>query len=112
MLALVISSLEDDKAINISSINLAGKTSIADFMVVASGTSQRHVGSIADHVGRRLKEQGHGQVAVEGARQCDWILIDAGDVIVHVFRPEVREFYRLEKMWAADLATGEGRATG
>lgn len=97
---------------DIATIDLAGKTTIADFMVVASGTSHRHVGAIADHVGRRLKEQGYRRVAVEGARQCDWVLIDAGDVIVHVFRPEVRVFYGLEKMWSADLATGEGRAAG
>ena len=80
-------------------------------MVVASGTSNRHVGAIADHLGQRLKNAGLGRVSVEGARQCDWVLIDAGDVIVHIFRPEVRAFYNLEKMWSADLA-GDERAAG
>lgn len=104
MLGLVERSLGEDKALNVATIDLAGKTTIADYMVVASGTSNRHVGAIADHLGQRLKDAGHGRVAVEGARQCDWVLVDAGDVIVHIFRPEVRSFYSLEKMWSADLA--------
>ena len=73
-------------------------------MVVASGRSHRHVGAIADHLLRDLKEGGFGNARVEGLPQCDWVLIDAGDVIVHVFRPEVRSFYNLEKMWSADLS--------
>lgn len=103
MLALVMKSLDDDKAEDIISIDLAGKTPIADYMVVASGRSSRHVASVADHLLRRLKEEGYGLAQVEGMQQGDWVLIDAGDVVVHVFRPEVREFYRLEKMWAADI---------
>jgi ribosome-associated protein len=103
MLALVMKSLDDDKAEDIVSIDLAGKTPIADYMVVASGRSARHVGAVADHLTRRLKEEGYGLAQVEGMTQGDWVLIDAGDVVIHVFRPEVRQFYRLEKMWAADI---------
>lgn len=103
MLTLITSSLDDDKAEDVVAINLAGKTPMADYMVVASGRSTRHVSSIADHVMRRLKEEGFGLARVEGMTQGDWVLIDAGDIVVHVFRPEVREFYRLEKMWAADI---------
>lgn len=103
MLALVLESLEEDKAEDVVSIDLTGKTPIADHMVVASGRSQRHVGAVADHLVRRLKEAGFGTSQVEGMKQGDWVLIDGGDVVIHVFRPEVREFYRLEKMWSADI---------
>ncbi|HEY4342978.1 MAG TPA: ribosome silencing factor [Parvibaculum sp.] len=103
MLALVMKSLDDDKAEDIISIDLAGKTPIADYMVVASGRSARHVGAVADHLTRRLKEEGYGLAQVEGMQQGDWVLIDAGDIVIHVFRPEVRQFYRLEKMWEADI---------
>jgi ribosome-associated protein len=82
-------------------IDLSGKSSIADYMVVTSGRSQRHVSAVAEHVVKDLKEAGARHVRVEGMRQGDWVLIDAGDVIVHVFRPDVRAFYNLEKMWAA-----------
>jgi ribosome-associated protein len=81
---------------------LKGKTSIGDHMVVASGRSQRHVGAMADQLVGKLKDAGYGRVRVEGLPHADWVLIDAGDVIVHIFRPEVREFYNLEKMWSAD----------
>jgi ribosome-associated protein len=89
------------KAEDSLTIELIGKSSIADFMVVASGRSQRHVASIADHVVKDIEKAGVPRVRVEGLRQGDWVLIDAGDVIVHVFRPEVRAHYNLEKMWAA-----------
>ncbi|MBV8791085.1 MAG: ribosome silencing factor [Pseudolabrys sp.] len=89
------------KAEDIVTIDLSGKTSIGDYMVVASGTSQRHVSSCADRAVKNLEDAGLRGIRVEGARQADWVLIDAGDVIVHVFRPEVRTFYNLEKMWAA-----------
>lgn len=89
------------KAEDSTTLDLAGKTSIADYMVVTSGRSQRHVASVADNVVKGLHEAGITGVRVEGVRQADWVLIDAGDVIVHVFRPEVREFYNLEKMWSA-----------
>jgi len=103
MLKTVIKSLEDDKAENIVAIDLSNKTPMADYMVVASGRSGRHVGAVSDHLMRRLKEEGFGLARVEGMTQGDWVLIDAGDIVIHVFRPEVREFYRLEKMWAADI---------
>ena len=98
----IVRWLDDAKAEAIVTIDLAGKSSIGDFMVVATGRSDRHVGAIAEQIGRKLKDQGLGRVRIEGRPQCDWVLIDAGDIIVHVFRPEVREFYNLEKMWSAD----------
>ena len=98
MLALVKARLEDDKSEDIVSIDLRGKTSIADFMVIASGRSQRHVGAIAEHLIEGLKERGVKNVRVEGMPACDWVMIDANDVIVHVFQPEVRSFYNIEKM--------------
>ena len=88
------------KAEDTLSIDLRGKTTIADTMVVTSGRSHRHVGSVADRVVENLGDAGVKNVRVEGMPHCDWVLIDAGDVIVHVFRPEVRAFYNLEKMWA------------
>jgi ribosome-associated protein len=103
-LRIVLTCLEDMKAEDNVSINISGKSSIGDFMVVTTGRSQRHVGSIADRVVKDIEAAGVSGVRVEGARQGDWVLIDAGDVIVHVFRPEVREFYNLEKMWSAGKA--------
>jgi len=99
VLELVMESLDDSKAEDIVSINIQGKSAMADYMVIASGRSHRHVGAVADHLLRALKEAGHGTAKVEGLSAADWVLIDAGDVIVHVFRPEVRDFYALEKMW-------------
>jgi len=99
-LALILRDLDDNKAEDTTSIDLRGKTTIADHMVVASGRSQRHVGAIAEHLVTALKKHGLRNIRVEGVPHCDWVLIDAGDVIVHVFRPEAREFYNLEKMWA------------
>jgi ribosome-associated protein len=95
------------KAEDTVEIDLAGKTSIADFMIVSSGRSHRHVGAIAEKVIEALKAAGHGNVRVEGLPACDWVLIDGGDVLVHVFRPEVRSFYNLEKMWGADRPQAE-----
>jgi ribosome-associated protein len=97
--AVVEASLDDDKAEDVVVIDLAGKTTIADFMVVATGRSQRHVGAMADHLIEKLKAEGLISVPAEGMRQGDWVLLDAGDVVVHLFRPEVRAFYNLEKMW-------------
>jgi len=102
LLNVVLDTLEDAKAEGVACIEIKGKTSIGDQMVVASGRSQRHVGAVADHLIRKLKDEGFGRARVEGLPHCDWVLIDAGDVIVHIFRPEVREFYNLEKMWSAD----------
>ncbi|MGQ3356895.1 MAG: ribosome silencing factor [Phreatobacter sp.] len=101
VLQLVLDTLEENKAEEIQAIDLKGKTSIADAMVVASGRSHRHVGALADYLMKALKEKGVGQLRVEGLPACDWVLVDAGDVIIHVFRPEVRTFYNLEKMWSA-----------
>ncbi len=99
LLERVLSSLEDDKAEDIARIDLRGKSSVADWMVVASGRSSRQVAAISEKLVERLK-QDHGiGCKVEGKDVGDWVLIDAGDVIVHVFRPEVRDFYQLEKMW-------------
>jgi len=96
---LVIDSLENAKAVDAAVISLAGKSSIADYMIIASGTSSRHVSAVADQLGRRLRENAVKGVTMEGELQGDWVLIDAGDIIIHLFRPEVREFYGLEKMW-------------
>jgi ribosome-associated protein len=101
-LPLVLGVLDDSKAEETVVIDLAGKTTLADTMIVTSGRSNRHVGSIADHLVEMLKEHGRKDLRVEGMPHCDWVLIDAGDVIVHVFRPEVRHFYNLEKMWGGD----------
>ena len=100
MLKRIRNSLEDDKAEEIVTIDLAGRSSLCDAVVIASGRSSRHVMSIAEHLARRLKEEGYGTRPVNGAAQGDWALVDAGDVIVHVFRPEVRDYYDLEGMWS------------
>ena len=97
----VLASLEDSKAENIVSIDIQGKSTLGDYMVVASGRSHRHVSAVADHLIKALKDAGLGNARVEGLASADWVLIDSGDVIVHVFRPEVRDFYNLEKMWQA-----------
>jgi ribosome-associated protein len=99
---LILNRLDDDKAQDVVVIDLKNKSSVADCMIVASGRSQRHVGALADHILRALKDAGLGKVKVEGVPHCDWVLIDAGDVIVHVFRPEVRAFYNLEKIWSVE----------
>ena len=101
-LETVLASLEDSKAENSISIDIAGKSALGDYMVVTSGRSHRHVGAIADHLSKDLKQAGLGPVRVEGLPHCDWVLIDIGDVIIHIFRPEVRDFYNLEKMWSAE----------
>jgi ribosome-associated protein len=100
--AIALDCLDDMKAEETVEIDLTGKTSIADTMIITSGRSQRHVGAIADRVLHALKDKGFGSARVEGLPACDWVLIDAGDVLVHIFRPEVRGFYNLEKMWGAD----------
>lgn len=101
-LQTVLNSLEDAKAEDIVTIDIQNKSALGDYMVVTCGRSNRHVGAIADRLVRDLKDAGFGPLRVAGLPHCDWVLIDAGDVIVHVFRPEVREFYNLEKMWAAE----------
>jgi ribosome-associated protein len=97
---LVLQSLDDDQAQEVVSIPLEGKSSVADYMVIASGRSTRQVASMAQKLAERVKHGGFGHVRIEGLPAADWVLIDAGDVVVHLFRPEVRTFYNLERMWA------------
>ena len=100
---LIEAMLQDAKAEDVTVLDLTGKTSIADHMIIANGRSARHITAIADHIIGRLKELGVDKVSVEGRQQADWILLDVGDVILHLFRPEIRAFYNLEKMWAVPL---------
>ena len=99
---LILDRLDDEKAQDIVFIDLKDKSSVADGMIVATGRSHRHVGAMADHLLRALKDAGCGRARVEGLPHCDWVLIDAGDVVVHLFRPEVRSFYNIEKIWSVD----------
>ena len=103
LLDIATASLDNDKALDVVVINLIGKTSIADYMVVASGTSQRHVATMAVHLREKMKTLGNKEIPIEGSNQNDWVLVDGGDVIVHLFRPEIREFYELEKMWSTEM---------
>ncbi len=107
LLKLVEQSLGDDKAEEVVVIDIEGKSSIADYLVVASGNSPRHVGAIAEHLREKMKKLGIQGVSVEGQAQGDWVLLDGGDIVVHLFRPEVRAFYNLEKIWGI---TTEGQA--
>ncbi len=100
VLELVLRSLDDDQAQEIVTIPLEGKSSVADYMVIASGRSTRQVASMAQKLAERIKQGGFGLVRIEGLPAADWVLIDAGDIVVHLFRPEVRSFYNLERMWA------------
>lgn len=104
---LVLASLEDSKAEDTVSIDIAGKSALGDYMVVTSGRSSRHVTAICEHLISDLKDEGFGTARVEGLDAGDWVLIDTGDIIVHVFRPEIREFYNLERMWSAPELDGE-----
>lgn len=103
LLDLVGKSLDDDKAEDVVVIDLRNKSSIADYMVIASGRSSRQVGAMAGHLREKLKNAGVRDTRLEGERVGDWVLVDGGDVIVHLFRPEIRSFYNLEKMWGAEL---------
>lgn len=98
--ALILHQLDEDQAQETISIPLVGKSNIADHMVIASGRSTRHVSAIADKLAQRIKQETGHPVRIEGLPSADWVLIDAGDVIVHLFRPEVRSFYNLERMWS------------
>lgn len=100
LMSLILAQLEDAKAEEIVTIDLDGKAAIADSMVVASGRSNRHVGAIADQLVEKLKGSGRRDLRIEGLPHADWVLVDAGDVVVHIFRPEVRSFYNLEKLWS------------
>jgi ribosome-associated protein len=106
-LNLILSRLEDMKAEETVTIDLRGKSAFSDYMVVTTGRSNRHVGAVAENVAKGLKETGLKSVHDEGLPNCDWVLIDSGDVIVHVFRPEVREFYNLERLWTQNTATAK-----
>jgi len=110
LLSVAHAALDDMKAEDVVEIDLNGKTTIADAMIIASGRSQRHVGAIADALTRAFKDSGHGTVPVEGLPLCDWVLIDAGDLVVHIIRPEVRAFYNLEKIWGQDRPSEAERA--
>ena len=102
-MALVEGVLDDGQAIDAAVIDLEGKTSIADFMVVASGRNPRHLGAMTDHLIAAFKKAGVPKIRVEGQSVGDWVLIDAGDIIIHLFRPEIRSQYGLEKLWAVDI---------
>ncbi len=102
---IILKTLDDNKAEDIITIDLRGKSDIADFMVIASGRSQRHVGALASHVEGELAKAGFLDVSIQGKEQCDWVLVDSLYVIVHLFRPEVRQFYNLEKMWDVPAPT-------
>lgn len=105
MIDVVLQSLDDAKAEQTIAIDITGKSPLADQMVVTSGRSSRHVAAVADQIVKALREHGFGKPRIEGLPHADWVLVDGGDVIVHIFRPEVREFYNLEKMWQADFAS-------
>ena len=109
---LILDQLDEDQAQELVTIPLEGKSSIADHMVIASGRSTRQVAAMATKLAERLKKEGHGSPRIEGLPAADWVLIDAGDVVVHLFRPEVRSFYNLERMWGFgdDTAAAAGRA--
>lgn len=106
---MITAALEQGQAENVIIIDLAGKTIIADHMVIATGQPQRHLRALAENLIRKIKEAGFGTPGVEGRVQCDWVLLDAGDVIVQLFRPEIRSFYNLEKMWSAPPPKKTGR---
>ena len=100
LLKRILTSLDDDKAENVITIDLEGRSALCDAAVIASGRSSRHVSAMAEHLARRLKDGGYGTRPINGQAQGDWVLVDAGDVIVHLFRPEVRDYYDLEGMWS------------
>ena len=110
--ALIVSSLDDDKAENVISLDLAGKAAFCDRMVIATGLADRQISAMAEHLQQKLHQAGVKHVPIEGAGGSDWVLIDAGDIVVHLFKPEARIAYALEKMWGADLDHNEDDAAG
>jgi ribosome-associated protein len=109
---MVTASLDDDKAQDVVVIDLTGKTDFADYMVIATGTSTRHVATLAEHIRDKMKSAGYGRVPVEGLEQGDWVLLDGGDVVVHLFKVEVRKFYDLEKIWGGPATTRAAERVG
>lgn len=103
---LIVASLDDDKAMEIQVIDLNGQSALADYIIVASGTSSRQTIRMAEKLRERLSARGHSGIRTEGLSQGDWVVVDAGDIIVHIFRPEVREFYNIEKMWSVPAQSG------
>jgi ribosome-associated protein len=103
MQALIVGSLEDDKAENVVALDLAGRAAFADRMVIATGLADRQISAMAQHLEKKLHEAGLKRVQIEGAGGSDWVLIDAGDIVVHLFKPDARDLYALEKMWSADF---------
>jgi ribosome-associated protein len=98
----ILKSLDSDKGQNIEVIDLSGHSALADYIIIVSGTSSRHITSMADKLCERLDAFGTGDIRIEGKAQADWVVVDAGDIIIHLFRPEVREFYNIEKMWQVE----------
>lgn len=109
-LAIITTSLDDDKAENIVVITLTGRASFADKMVIATGLADRQIAAMAQHIERKLKDIGLKRITVEGANGSDWVLLDTGDIVVHLFKPEARELYGLEEMWGAELDDGAAEA--
>ena len=109
---LIVASLDDDKATDIEVINLSGQSALADYIIVASGTSSRQIVRMAEKLRERLQARGHTHLRTEGMGQANWVVCDAGDVIVHLFRPEVREFYNIEKMWSVPTTGMENTKSG
>jgi len=107
LLKTITDCLDSNKAEDIVSIDLAGKSGIADYIVIANGGSQRQVAALSDYVIKALKKAGHRDIVTQGLEQADWVLIDAADIVIHIFRPEVRTFYNLDKMWGTDLEEGD-----
>src|SRR5690554_853463 len=103
LLDVILNALEDAKAEDTIAIDITGKSSLSDHMVVTSGRSNRHVSAVAEQLVHAMRENNYDKPRIEGQQTADWVLVDASDVIVHIFRPEVREFYNIEKMWAADF---------
>lgn len=108
---IVVSSLDDDKALDVQVIDLGGLSALADYLVVASGTSSKQIVRMAEKLKERLEGRGCSEIRIEGAGQGNWVIVDVGDVIVHLFRPEVREFYNIEKMWSLPPAGLEGKTS-
>ena len=102
LLKLVINALEDMKAVDVHTIDVRDKTSVTDIMVICSGTSSRHVKSLADNVIKKTKESGHAPLGIEGQDAAEWVLVDLGDVVIHIMMPEIRDFYQLERLWSVE----------